>query len=202
MTASIGIISRVLILTAFFFVLACSDSSGLRGNIASTATAAPDLTGTNWDGKRFALGQHGGKVALVFFGYAGSPESTHATFVKLKQISEELGPDASKVSIVMISVDPKRDVPALMAAYVPAFNKSFVGLRLEDEALAQALSDFGATATRREPAEGEVPFKTAYLIDHTTDLFVIDGQGNLRERIEDSVSAEDIRHDIDLLLAE
>src|SRR5690606_40688755 len=64
-----------------------------------------------------------GKVVLMFFGYASCPDICPTTMAQLSQVMEALGPQADQVRILFISVDPHRDTPEILQAYVNAFDK-------------------------------------------------------------------------------
>src|SRR5690606_20105888 len=69
-----------------------------------------------------------GKVVLMFFGYASCPDICPTTMAQLSQVMEALGPQADQVRILFISVDPHRDTPEILQAYVNAFDKNAIGL--------------------------------------------------------------------------
>ena len=68
------------------------------------------------------------KTVLVFFGYASCPDICPTTMAQLTEVIAKLGDDARDVRILFISVDPHRDTPDMLQAYVDAFNKNAVGL--------------------------------------------------------------------------
>jgi protoheme IX farnesyltransferase len=75
-------------------------------------------------GKTRTLADFKGKVVLMFFGYTHCPDVCPTTMVELKQVMEQMGPDADKVQVLFVTVDPERDTAALMAQYVPAFDRA------------------------------------------------------------------------------
>ena len=83
----------------------------------------------------------------MFFGYTQCPDVCPTTLVTLAETMKPLGPDADRVQVLFVTVDPERDTPALLAEYVPAFDKRFVGLS----------GDAAATETRGEGIQGHLP---------------------------------------------
>jgi hypothetical protein len=69
-----------------------------------------------------------GKVVTLFFGYTQCPDVCPTNLLGMAEVMRQLGPDAEKVQVLFITVDPERDTQALLAEYVPAFDKRFAGL--------------------------------------------------------------------------
>src|SRR5690606_33719455 len=108
------------------------------------AFVGSDITGTklgqemamvDGTGQVRTLADYQGKVAVVFFGFTQCPDVCPTAMAELAETMELLGEDASKVQVLMISVDPARDTPDILAAYVTAFHPSFVGLTGSPEQL-------------------------------------------------------------------
>ena len=116
---------------------------------------------------------------------------------ELSGILKTLGPDAAKVQVVFITVDPSRDTPALLKNYVTNFRPDFVALR-GDEAQTQAvIKDFKLIVEK-------VPGKTpgSYTIDHTAGTYVYDPQGRVRLFASQSLDPALLTDDLKALLAE
>ena len=80
------------------------------------------------------------KTVLVFFGYASCPDVCPTTMAQLTEVLAKLGDDARDVRILFISVDPHRDTPDLLQAYVDAFNKNAIGLTGNESEVAATLA--------------------------------------------------------------
>ena len=153
--------------------------------------ALPDTTG-----KVRTLADYKNKVVVLMFGYTHCPDVCPTTMAELAQAMQQLGPDASRVQVLFVTVDPARDTAALLAQYVPAFNPSFVGLRPADDAqLAKVAKDFRVYYAK-------VPGKTpdSYTMDHTAASYVFDPSGKLRLFARDGQGVTPWVHDIKLLL--
>ncbi|HMO45559.1 MAG TPA: SCO family protein [Rubrivivax sp.] len=161
------------------------------------AEYARELSLTDADGQRRTLADFKGKVTLVFFGYTQCPDVCPATMGELAAVKRDLGADGERVQGVFVSVDPQRDTPQVLKAYVGAFDPSFVGLRGTDEETKAAARDFKVFFA-------QVPGKTegSYTVDHTAGSYVFDTQGRVRLFVRYGSGAEALRHDLKLLLAE
>jgi protein SCO1/2 len=157
---------------------------------------AKGFTLTDHTGKQRTLADYKGKVVVVFFGYTQCPDVCPTTMADLAGVMQKLGPDAGKVQVLFITLDPERDTPQLLAQYVPAFDKRFVGLYGTPEQIA-------ATAKEFKVFYAKVPGKDAngYTLDHTAGSYVFDRDGRLRLFIRSGQGQDTIVHDLKLLLS-
>ncbi len=167
---------------------------------------AIDLTGAKYaqgfdlpdfDGKPRTLADFHGKVAVVFFGYTQCPDACPTTMAELAGILKTLGPDASRVQVVFISVDPSRDSPALLKNYVTNFRPDFLALRGSEAQTQQIIKDFKLIV---EKVPGKTP--DSYTIDHTAGTYIFDPQGRIRLFASQSLDPALLTADIQALLAE
>lgn len=165
---------------------------------ATDVTGAPfgrALQLTDHTGKPRSLDDFKGKVVAVFFGYVQCPDVCPTTMTMLREVKEKLGADGAKLQVVFVTVDPERDTQEVLSAYVPAFDPTFVGLRGDLEATAQAAKEFKIFYAK---SPGTTP--TSYTVDHSSGIFVFDPQGRLRLFANPSIKVDDYVHDIRLLL--
>lgn len=165
---------------------------------------ATDVTGLEFSGD-FRLADHNGKprsladfrgkVVVIFFGYTHCPDVCPTTMSDLAAAMKKLGPDADKVQVLFVTVDPERDTADLLSKYVPAFHPSFLGLRGTLEETARTAKDF-KILYQKQP--GQTP--DTYTVDHSAGSFVFDRQGRLRLYVSYGQGAEVFAHDIGLLL--
>lgn len=174
------------VLAAVAVVLTMSACDRLNsGNQEKTAFINTDVTGAPY-GKELALTDHNGqprtladfkgKVVVIFFGYTQCPDVCPTTMIEMAQVMKELGPDADRVQVLFVTVDPERDTQALLAQYVPAFDPRFLGLFGDAEATKKVAKEFKVFYQK-------VPSKAnpeSYTMDHTAGHYVLDQQGNLR----------------------
>lgn len=146
-------------------------------------------------GKPMTLQDFKGKVVFLFFGFAQCPDICPTTLLKAKEIREALGADADKLQVVFVTLDPERDTPEVMSAYVPSFDPSFIGLRGDTAATKKAAREFRVFYQMVPNQDG-----SSYTLDHTAASYVIDKDGNLRLLVRYNDAVEDIVNDLKLLI--
>jgi cytochrome oxidase Cu insertion factor (SCO1/SenC/PrrC family) len=114
-----------------------------------------------------------GKWQLVFFGFTYCPDICPTTLSDVSMVLEELGDDADQVQPLFITVDPERDTPEVMAAYVANFDPSIVGLTGSPEQIKQAARAFRAYYAKVKQ-EGT---SDSYTMDHSAFLYLMDPKG-------------------------
>lgn len=167
---------------------------------------AIDITGADYgkalslpdqDGKIRTLADFKGKVTVVFFGYTQCPDVCPTTMAELAQVKKALGADGDKLQGVFISVDPERDTPERLKAYMQGFDPSFIALRGTPEQTAAAAKDFRVYYSK-------VPGKAegSYTMDHTAGSYIFDTTGRLRlfTRYGDKDGTANLTADIKALL--
>ncbi len=183
---------------AFGLALAgCQGKPEFRNTDVTGAEFGGDLALTGHDGKPHTLADFRGKAVVIFFGYTQCPDVCPTTLAELAEVMKQLGPDADRVQVLFVSVDPERDTQELLAHYVPAFDPRFLGLYGDAEATARTAKTFRVFYQK-------VPGKTpdSYTVDHTAGSYVYDTQGKLRLFIKHGTGPEPIVHDLRLLLKE
>jgi len=115
-----------------------------------------------------------GKLVILFFGYTYCPDVCPSTLVTLGQAMQQLGPLADSVQVVMVSVDPDRDTPEVLANYVANFDPAFAGITGTKDQIDRIAA---ANDVFYEIKPGSSP--DDYLISHTASLLVLDADSNL-----------------------
>jgi protein SCO1/2 len=115
---------------------------------------------------------------------------------EMASVMQKLGPQADQVQVLFITLDPERDTPQLLASYVPAFDKRFVGLYGTPEQTAKTAKEFKVFYSK---VPGKEP--GSYTIDHTAGSYVFDKEGRLRLFIRHGGGADAIVHDVRQLLS-
>jgi len=194
------------LVTAPWLLAACSRSDeGGRPKPAASFKSI-DITGADYaqalemadpDGRRRTLAEFKGKVVVLFFGYTQCPDVCPTTMAELAAAKQQLGADGARVVPVFVTVDPERDTPVVLKAYVGSFGADFVALRGtpdETKAAAKAFKIFFA----------KVPGKTesTYTIDHTARSYVYDTRGRLRLATRHGMGPEALASDLRQLLTE
>ena len=184
--------------------LSACDQKGVP--LPKTVFANTDITGLDY-GKDFALTDHNGKprsiadfrgkLVFVFFGYTHCPDICPTTLSDMAGIMKALGPDADKLQVLFITLDPERDTPEVMAGFVPAFHPSFLGLYGDRPATEKVARDFKIFQQRVPGSDGK-----SYTIDHTAASYVFDTRGNLRLFVRHGQNGAPLLNDLKLLLSE
>ncbi|RMD50223.1 MAG: SCO family protein [Candidatus Thermofonsia bacterium] len=158
---------------------------------------APDFTLTYVDGRDISISDFQGKIVLLYFGYTFCPDVCPSTLLDLKRAVNELGDEGENVQVMMVSVDPKRDTPEVVAEYAAHFHPTFIGLSGTEEEIAQAAGLYGIYY---EAHEGTA--ESGYLVDHTASVILIDKAGNFRATYSFGTTPEEFAHDLKILLKE
>jgi protein SCO1/2 len=162
-----------------------------------------DLTGaefgrdfqlTDHTGKPRTLADFKGKVVAIFFGYSHCPDVCPTALGELASVARELGKDAARMQVLLVTVDPERDTPAVLAQYMPAFHPDFLGLYGDAEATTRTAKEFKVFFQKQPlPAGG-------YTVDHSAGTYIYDPAGRLRLFAGYGQGAPKMLHDIRLLL--
>jgi protein SCO1 len=164
---------------------------------------AVDITGADYakdfalpdpDGRMRSIQEFQGKAVVVFFGYTQCPDVCPTTLTEIAEAKKLLGPDGSKVVGVFITVDPERDKPELLKAYVANFGPDFVALRGNAEQTAAVARDFKVYYKKADLKSG------GYAMEHSAASYVYDPQGRLRLYSRYGSGAQALADDLKLLL--
>jgi protein SCO1 len=163
-----------------------------------------DVTGADYSqnfalpdqfGKTRTMADFKGKVVVVFFGFAQCPDVCPTTMAELAEIKKMLGKDGDKLQGIFITVDPERDTPEVLKAYMANFDPSFIALRGSLEQTAATAKHF---KTYYKKVEGKTP--GSYTMDHSAGSYVFDPQGNVRLYTRYGSGVVALADDVKLLL--
>jgi len=184
----------------FWSIIICSVIAGCdsRPQFKSTdITGAPygqALELTDHTGRARRLEDFRGKAVVLFFGFTHCPDICPTTLAEISQAIRSLGPDAERVQLLMVSVDPERDTQDSLAKYVTAFDERFLGLRGD------------LAATKKVAGEFKIYFEKSktgdtYTVNHSAQSYVIDPQGRLRLLVRHDRIGQDLAPDLKTLLS-
>ena len=186
----------IALFCALGLVSACSEQKA--------AFASIDITGADY-AKGFALTDHtgqpkslkdfAGKVVVLFFGFAQCPDVCPTTMAELAEIKTLLGADGSRLQGVFVTVDPVRDTPGVLKAYMGNFDPSFIALIPTPEQLAAMAKEY---KTYYKKVEGKTD--TSYTMDHSAGSYVYDTKGTLRLYTRYGSGVKPLADDIRILL--
>lgn len=189
-------LSRLLLPLLLVFLAACGQPQKFHGADLSTVEWGRDFALTDHHGKRRTLADFRGKALVMFFGYTQCPDVCPTNMSTMREVMTMLGPEADRVQMVFVTVDPERDTPELLAQYVPAFHPAFLGLYADAATTAATAKEFKVFYVKQP---GSTP--TTYTVDHTAGSYVFDPKGKLRLYLRHGETPERIAADLSKLLA-
>ena len=184
--AVLGVVVALLVVPRLF-----AEPYEFTGTVLADPQPAPAFTLTGDTGEPVALESLRGKVVLMYFGYTYCPDICPASLAELADAMELLGDRAEDVQVVMITVDPARDTPAVLAEYMDYFDPRFIGLTGSDREIGAVADSYGVFYQAEEGTAA-----TGYLVDHLASVMVIDGDGRWVEILSYGTTAEQIAADV------
>lgn len=186
----------VVLATTAGLLAACSaDKPQFKSIDLTGADYAQGFSLADQDGQVRTLKDFAGKIVVVFFGFTQCPDVCPTSLAELAEVKKLLGPDGDKLQAIFITVDPERDTPELLKAYMGNFDPSFVALRPTLEQLPGVAKDFKIYYKK---VDGKTP--TSYSMDHSAGSYIFDGKGRVRLYNRYGSGAEALTSDIRLLL--
>ncbi len=182
---------------------ACSDkpadatASGFSSIDITGADYATGFSLTDHDGKLRTLADFQGKVVVVFFGYTQCPDVCPTSMSELAEAKRLLGADGERLQGLFVSVDPERDTPEVMKAYMASFDPGFLALYAAPDALPALAKSFRIYYKK---VDGKTP--TSYTMDHSAGSYVYDTQGRVRLYTRYGSGAQALASDVKKLLGE
>ena len=146
------------------------------GTVLVPSRALADFSLIDHQGRGFGAANLRGHWSLMFFGYTSCPDFCPSTLTTLAAMEKRLRTANAVVppQVIFVSVDAKRDTPALLAKYVPNFDPDFIGLTAADQpAIERQAKKWGVAVTIEPTADGD------YTVNHSEAMFVINPAGNL-----------------------
>ena len=184
--------------TASGLLAACSESKPQFKAIDLTgADYARDFQLSDHNGQPRTLKDFRGKLVVLFFGYTQCPDVCPTTMTELADAKRLLGPAGDKVQGLFVTVDPDRDTPDVLKAYMANFDPTFLALRGTPEQLAEMAKEYKVYYKK---SEGKTP--TSYTMDHSAASYVYDTQGRLRLYTRYGSGPEALASDLKLLMAQ
>jgi protein SCO1/2 len=171
--------------------VAASALPGALGSVPATATQprpAPELDGlVSPDGSAFELAAFEGEPVLVFFGYTHCPDVCPTTISELFGVIEA----EPETQVLFVSVDPERDTPEFLAEWTAYLPEDFHAVTGSPGAVRRVADAWGVRYARVETTS-----TAGYTMSHTADVFLLDGEGTLRQTYPFGTAAEVIVDDL------
>lgn len=177
-------------LVPFLLMLSC----GLVASAADEPILLPVLDGIGGDfsapstlDREVSLRDYRGKAVLLFFGYTSCQDVCPVTLAKLSSLTKKLGPDAEKVQVLFVTVDPETDTVEHLVKYLARFDASFVGLTGTKAQVASIARLYLAkdapsddTKVTTEHHKAETYTDESFLYAHSQQIYLLDLKGRTR----------------------
>jgi protein SCO1/2 len=185
-------------------IITCSLAIFIAGCDGAPKFKSTDITGVDYGktldladttGRVRHLEDFRGKAVVLFFGFTHCPDVCPTTLADIAGARKTLGPDADRVQVIFITVDPERDTAEDLQRYVTAFDPRFIALRGDPAATQRVAKDFKIYYEKRKQGD-------TYTVDHSAQSYVFDPQGRLRLLVRPQGVAADLPDDLRTLLKE
>jgi protein SCO1 len=162
------------------------------GTILAPARPLADFSLIDNQGRSFGAANLRGHWSLMFFGYTDCPDYCPTTLTTLAALEKQLraAKTVAPPQVIFVSVDAKRDTPAQLNQFVPNFDPEFIGLTAASQPAIEALAKkWGVAVNIQYAANGN------YIVDHSTEIFVIDPAGNLAAILTGPFTVDALQND-------
>ncbi|MFP3942867.1 MAG: SCO family protein [Alphaproteobacteria bacterium] len=176
-----------LLLAAILGVMLLTTDAPVSGTAPGTGTAkvGGPFELVDHTGRTVTQADFAGKPMLIYFGFTYCPDVCPTALQVMSQALDRLGPQAEQVQPVFISIDPERDTPENMAAYVGHFHERMVGLTGTPEQVRQA-----ADAYRVYYKKSKGAAEADYLMDHSSVVYLMGPEGEFLAHFNHTTSPE------------
>lgn len=188
-----------LLLISLLFIAGCSEQNA-KWSLYDVSGHLPDLEFALQGAGNKTITQNDlkGKTVLMFFGYASCPDICPTTMAQLTEVIAKLGDAAKDVRIIFVSVDPHRDTPDILQAYVDAFNKNAIGLTGTETQIANLARKYRIAYQIEKPKPGNNA--EVYDVTHSRGVFIFDNKGKARLLASDTEAVDLVTQDVRQLL--
>ena len=181
---------------ALGLLAACADDKPKFSSIDLTgADYARDFSLTDHNGQARSIKDFAGKVVVLFFGFTQCPDACPSALAELVEIKKMLGPQGDRLQGLFVTLDPERDTPEVLKAYMGNFDPGFLALYTNLDKLPTLAKDYKVFYKK---VVGKTP--TSYSLDHSAGSYVYDTKGRLRLYTRIGSGAAALAADIRLLL--
>jgi protein SCO1 len=177
-TLRVLIVGLVVLVATMFLLPRPSSAPPTTATLLPEPLALPAVELVDAAGKPAGLETFRGRYSLLFFGFTNCPDVCPLTLKVLADVRMELAARSANVvpQVVFVSVDPGRDTPDKIAAYLQNFDAAFVGVTAPDAKLAPLLKTLGVSVEKHRHGGADynvVHNSTVYMIGPGADLIAI-----------------------------
>ena len=137
-----------------------------------------------------------GRWLMVYFGYTFCPDECPTTLSKIAEVLKRLGPLATKVQPIFVSVDPERDTPQRLKEYVDSFDSRILPLSGNSDRLSRIAKSFGVSYFK---VPGSAPGD--YAMVHSAFISLVGPEGGIVTRFSAEETANQIASQLSKLMA-
>ncbi len=145
---------------------------------AENASSAPPVGGpfnlVDGEGKLVSNADFAGQNLLIFFGFTHCPDVCPQTLSTLSRALELIGKDINKVQPLFITVDPLRDTPDVVKAYIANFHPKLIGLTGTSRQVSAAMRAYRIYAAKMGD---DLHVTSDYQVDHTSITYLMGPDG-------------------------
>ena len=188
--ATMGLLLAILLVGAGAFLWL----SGKAGN--GPISIGGPFTLEDGNGKPVTDQTYRGKYMLVYFGYTFCPDVCPTTLNAVADAMVKLGPAASSIQPLFITLDPKRDTPSVVKQYVAAFGPSIAGLTGTPEEIATVAKEYRVYYAEHRTGSGP----NDYSMDHSSVLYLMDPKGGFVSPVRADLSGEEMAQSLKKLM--
>lgn len=188
----LAVIVGALLVLALFRLGVAGAGATFHATTYEPPEPASDFTLTDHHGEPRALSDFRGSPLFLFFGYTHCPDVCPLTLRMLDGALAGAGAPAEEATVLLVTVDPARDTPEALARYVRGYGSNVVGLTGEEAAIRDILASYGAYSEPGREHPG--------LLAHTSYIFGIDSEGQIRVLLRPDDPADEFEQDVRTLL--
>jgi protein SCO1/2 len=169
----------------------------LHGLVPTPLPNLPRFTLTDTAGHPFSFAARArGKLTYLYFGYTHCPDVCPLTMGDLAAALRDVTPAVRrKVQVVFVSVDPRRDTPRVLRAWLNTYNRSFIGLTGSEQAIRRAALDSGIPLPPPPKKQSG-----SYGVVHSAFVFPYSPDGHAHVVYTQGFGVLDYAHDMPILV--
>jgi protein SCO1/2 len=190
--ATMGVLLAILLIGAGGFLWLSSSSSGGAGGLG----IGGPFTLQDGSGKPVTDQNFRGRYMLVYFGYTFCPDVCPTTLNAVADAMDKLGPAASRIQPLFITVDPKRDTPEVVKQYAAAFGPSIEGLTGTPDEIAAVAKEYRVYYAEHRTGPGP----NDYSMDHSSVLYLMSPTGGFIAPVRADQTGDDIAANLKKLM--
>jgi protein SCO1/2 len=145
---------------------------------------------TDHDGRRRTDAEFRGTLMVIYFGYTSCPDICPADLTSIALALDRLGDAADAVQPVFITLDPERDDPAHLAAYVAAFHPRLLGLTGTPDEIRRVATEYKTWYAKTWYAKSGNADSMDYAVDHSAFIYLVGKDGQYRGFLPPSTTPE------------